>query len=290
MDWPKTSVGVTAAPALAALERMFDTRVMGLDTMELGAVHVVRVAVVWCPDWPVVAHRRTDQAAVVVHANRVVAASPLARAQGVVGGLRRREAQSRCPGVEVLERDLDLEARMFEAVVGCLDDLTPRTEILRPGLLAFPTRGPSRYFGGDQAMAERCRAVVMGSDPVLGPAGAGAASPVAPPRLGIADSVFAATIAARTRPNPGSDSAGTEVAGGDTGVTIVAPGETAAFLAPVPSACSTGPTSSTSASGWVSTHWVRTPRSTRSTSPVVSAPTAPRPTGSHAASTFAPRR
>lgn len=208
---------------------MFDTAVMGSGTMELGAV---RVAVVWCPDWPVVAYRRTDQAAVVVHANRVVAASPLARAQGVVGGLRRREAQSRCPGVVVLERDLDLEARMFEAVVGCLDDLTPRTEILRPGLLAFPTRGPSRYFGGDQAMAERCRAIVMGSDPVLGLAAAGAASPVAPPRLGIADSVFAATIAARTRPNPGSDIVGTEIAGGDTGITIVAPGETAAFLAP----------------------------------------------------------
>ncbi len=55
----------------------------------------------------------------------------------------------------VLERDLDLEARAFEAVVGALDDLTPRTEIIRPGIVMFPTRGPSRYFGGDAPMARR---------------------------------------------------------------------------------------------------------------------------------------
>jgi protein ImuB len=179
---------------------MFDTRVMGSG--------VVRVAVLWCPDWPVVAHRRPDEAVVVVHANRVVAASSSARDHGIVRGLRRREAQSRCPGVVVLERDLDLEARAFEAVVGALDDLTPRTEIIRPGILAFPTRGPSRYFGGDAPMAHRCRAVAGTALQGLG----------AEVRVGIADSAFAATIAARIP--------------ADTGITIVAPGETAAFLAP----------------------------------------------------------
>ncbi|MFN3219908.1 MAG: DNA polymerase Y family protein [Acidimicrobiales bacterium] len=214
---------------------MFDTRVMGSG--------VVRVAVVWCPDWPVVAHRRPDEAVVVVHANRVVAASWSARAHGIVGGLRRREAQSRCPGVVVLERDLDLEARSFEAVVGALDDLTPRTEIIRPGILAFPTRGPSRYFGGDAPMAHRCRTVAGTALQDLG----------ADVRIGIADSVFAATVAARTPSDsrvagggagqshagsvPGEDTAGAPggVADGtaaDRGITIVAPGETAAFLAP----------------------------------------------------------
>lgn len=192
----------------------------------------VRVAVVWCPDWPVVAHRRPGEAVVVVHANRVVAASASARAHGIVRGLRRREAQSRCPGVVVLERDLDLEARAFEAVVGALDDLTPRTEIIRPGILAFPTRGPSRYFGGDAPMAHRCRTV---AGAVL--AGLGAAV-----RIGIADSVFAAIIAARTPSRHAESGVGGNATGGhtasgagddhDAGVTIVAPGETAAFLAP----------------------------------------------------------
>lgn len=175
---------------------------------------VVRVAVVWCPDWPVVAHRRPHEAVVVVHANRVVAASSSARAHGIVRGLRRREAQSRCPGVVVLERDLDLEARAFEAVVGALDDLTPRTEIIRPGILAFPTWGPSRYFGGDETMAHRCRAVAGAVLQDLG----------AEVRVGVADSVFAATIAARAASDPRAADRGAEV-------TIVAPGETAAFLA-----------------------------------------------------------
>ena len=66
-----------------------------------------RTLVVWCPDWPAVALGIVpEQAGVVVRANRVVATTPSARAQGVELGMRRREAQGRCPHVEVHERDL----------------------------------------------------------------------------------------------------------------------------------------------------------------------------------------
>ncbi|NIR38770.1 MAG: DNA polymerase Y family protein, partial [Actinobacteria bacterium] len=50
------------------------------------------------------------------------------------------------------------EARAFEPVAAALDDVTPRIEITRPGTCAFATRGPSRYFGGDEAVAELVRA------------------------------------------------------------------------------------------------------------------------------------
>lgn len=169
----------------------------------------VRAAVVWCPDWPVVALRRSPAESVaVVHANRVVAASSPARHEGVQRGLRRREAQRRCPSLTVLERDEQAEARGFEPVVGALDDLTPRVEILRPGMVVFPTRGPSRYFGGDAAMAARCVVLVHR---VLGDHGT--------VRVGVADGAFAAGLAARQAMD---------------GVEVVAPGASPSFLAPFP--------------------------------------------------------
>lgn len=168
----------------------------------------VRVAVVWCPDWPIVGFRREPgERVAVVHANRVVAASPTARREGVQRDLRRREAQRRCPSLVVLERDLQVEARAFEAVVGCLDELTPRVEIVRPGMVVFPTIGPSRYFGGDQAMAHRCISLVT---EVLGALGT--------VRIGVADGVFGASLAARRA--------------ADADVHVVEPGCSPAFLAP----------------------------------------------------------
>jgi protein ImuB len=169
----------------------------------------VRTLVVWCPDWPVVAagHGPGDPAA-VVYANRVVACSPAARAEGVRVGLRRREAQARCPALVVLAPDPAGEARSFEAVAAAVATLTPRVEVVVPGTCAIATRGPSRYLGGDEALAARVTEVV---DEVL----AGRT----PCRVGIADGPFAAALAARTaRRRP----------------VVVAPGESAAFLEPLP--------------------------------------------------------
>jgi protein ImuB len=172
-----------------------------------------RTCSVWCPDWPIVAARTRDPdlagVPVVVRErigsrDLVRAASAEARANGVGRGMRRREAEARCPGVVVVEADLALEARTFESVARAVETITPRVVLDRPGRCAFPTRGPSRYFGGDHALGLRVRDVV-GVDDV---------------RVGIADGEFAAGLAARRA--------------GAREPLVVEAGATAAFLAPWP--------------------------------------------------------
>jgi protein ImuB len=169
----------------------------------------------WCPDWPVVTARRHDPGlagapvAVVAPGSRgpvVRATSAEARAEGVTAGLRRREAQARCAELVVLDADPAAEARAFEVVARATEVVTPRVVLERPGLLAFPTRGPSRYFGGDAGLAAR----VLEATHEAGVTGA---------RVGIADGAFAARLAARR---------------GAEGPCVVARGESAAFLAEWP--------------------------------------------------------
>ncbi len=165
-----------------------------------------RVVVLWCPDWPVVAAavaaglaERTPAA--VVAANRVVACSAAAREQGVRRGQRRREAQGRCPELAVLADDPDRDARAFEPVVTAVEALAPGVEVVRPGLVAVPARGPARYFGSELAVAERIVDVVA--------AQAGVRC-----QIGIAEGLFAATLAAHRG-------------------LLVAPAGSAGFLAPL---------------------------------------------------------
>lgn len=172
--------------------------------------------VVWCPDWPVVAHEvAPDAPAAVLVANRVVACNAVARASGVHRGMRRREAQGHCPEVVVLERDEAREARAFEAVARTIEAFSPRLELVRPGSCALVTRGPSRYFGGDDALAARLGARVH---EVL--AGRTAC------RIGVADGPFAAALAARRAAALAPDDG--------PAAHLVAPGATAEFLAPLP--------------------------------------------------------
>ena len=148
-----------------------------------------RRIVVWCPDWPVVAATRDaggsplDPAAVFV-ANRVLACSEAARRSGVRRGVRRREAQGRCPELVVHEHDPARDARRFEPVAAAVESLAPGVEVVRPGLVAVPARGPARYFGAERAAAER---VV---DEVGDRAGVEC-------QVGVADGLFAAALAAR---------------------------------------------------------------------------------------------
>ena len=124
----------------------------------------VRTVVVRCPDWPVrsamsaagVDPEGADEIpAAVVFANQVVSTTPAARAEGVRRGLRRREAQSRCPRLVVLPPDPARDARAFEPVVAAVAELAPGVEVIRPGVCAVAARGPARYFGGDRAVADR---------------------------------------------------------------------------------------------------------------------------------------
>ncbi|GAA2808157.1 DNA polymerase Y family protein [Saccharopolyspora taberi] len=165
-----------------------------------------RRLVVWCPDWPVVAAvaaaglEPLTPAAVFV-ANRVLACSETAREHGVRRGMRRREAQGRCPDLVVCEHDPARDARLFEPVVMAVEALAPGVEIVRPGLVALPAKGPSRYFGSEVDAAERI------VDQVAAQAGAEC-------QIGFADGLFAAILAARS------------------GV-VVEPGGSPEFLAPL---------------------------------------------------------
>jgi protein ImuB len=182
------------------------------------ALPVTRTCCVWCPDWPVVAARRRDpdlERVPVVIRERVGsrelvrAASVDARAEGVTRGMRRREAEARCPGVAVVDIDLALEARTFELVARAVETVTPRVVLDRPGRCSFPTRGPSRYFGGDAALAAHLHGVIVD---VLG------ARTDTDVRIGVADGEFTAGLAARraTLKEP----------------FVIAPGGSAVFLAP----------------------------------------------------------
>ncbi|MFD8731445.1 DNA polymerase Y family protein [Streptomyces sp. NPDC059611] len=146
-----------------------------------------RVVVCWIPDWPVIVAAATEEGSgplAVIRGEEVVACSEEARAAGVRRRMRLRSALSRCPGLRVVERDLEAEVRQFETVVGQVEDVVmPRVEVIRPGLLAGPVRGPSRFWGGEEAFAGRLAAAV-----------AEAGHPV---RVGIAGSVFTAALAAR---------------------------------------------------------------------------------------------
>ncbi|MFF4812236.1 DNA polymerase Y family protein [Micromonospora chersina] len=166
-----------------------------------------RTLLLWCPDWPVLAAEIVDgvpatDPVAVLHANRVVACSERARAEGVRRGLRRREAQGRCPQLTVVDHDPARDARAFEPVVAAVEEVVAGVEVIRPGACALAARGPSRYLGGEEAAAERVVEHVAQTCAVES-------------QVGIADGVFAAGLAARDG-------------------RIVAPGGTPEFLAGLP--------------------------------------------------------
>jgi protein ImuB len=95
-------------------------------------------------------------------------------------------------------------ARLFEQVIGVVTGFCPNVEAAEPGVCAFGVRGPARYFGGEATLASKIIAAL---------AELGVES-----RIGIADGIFAALLAARqTEP-----------------VLVIPPGGTAGFLAAQP--------------------------------------------------------
>jgi len=180
-----------------------------------GAAGQPRLLVLWAPDWPVLAHARAnripdDAPLALVDKGLVFACSPAARAEGVTRGQRIREAQSRCPRLQVLRYHPALDARAFEPVLAGLEQALPGLHPLRPGTVAVRARGPARYYGGEEAAA----LTVLGTVAELG---------VTQARVGVATGLFAAEWAARW----------TGV-GQSARVTIVPNEGTAAFLAPLP--------------------------------------------------------
>jgi protein ImuB len=126
-------------------------------------------------------------------------------------------------------QDTSPDAGAFEQVVTAVEEFSPRVEVLRPGACAIGARGPARYFGGEEALGEKIVSAV---------AGRGFAC-----RVGVADSLFAAQLAARaTEARAAGARAQDQPArlardsrpGMPGAVLVVVPGQTPAFLAPHP--------------------------------------------------------
>ncbi len=129
----------------------------GSVTSEPGRA-AVRTLAVHCAQWPAVCVGRAPQVPVaVLRANRCISVSPGAAELGVLPGLRRREAQARCPSIELHDQDEQREGRLFEVVLSELEQIAPRLEVRDPGDCAMATLGPARYHGGDRSLAELVR-------------------------------------------------------------------------------------------------------------------------------------
>lgn len=184
-----------------------------------------RLVTVWCPEWPVTAARlagstgSTGAALAVLHANRVTARSRSAAREGVVVGQRRRDAQRCCPELVLIDHDPSRDAREFEPVIRAVSELVPRLDVIRPGWITLAARGPARYFGGDQAVADRLGNLVA---EVTG----------APVGVGVADGRVASAVAARRAVPDGGPECCDAV--GAAGTVVVPPGGSPDFLAPLP--------------------------------------------------------
>ena len=180
----------------------------------------LRTVAICCADWPALATGSSPHLPVaVVRANRITSVSPAARREGVLVGLRRREAQARCPSLELHPVDESRDARAFEAVLGALDGIAPRWEVSEPGRVAVPAVGPSRYHGGDRSLAVKIRSEVAASlSEALG---------VSEPSFGVAvaDGPRAAALLAE-RAAAGS--------AGNGGICLVPPGSTPDALGRLP--------------------------------------------------------
>lgn len=166
-----------------------------------------RTAVVWVPDWPVVAAAAaaglSPAVPVAVHdARGIVAVGSAARRAGVRRGMRRRHAQEICPGLVLAPVDDGRDARSFEPVATAVEDVVAGIEVARPGLLALPADGAARFHGSE---AELVRLLVERVADATGHEC----------RVGAADGMFAAVLAARED-------------------RVIEPGRSAEYLAPRP--------------------------------------------------------
>lgn len=169
---------------------------------------MTRILVLWAPDWPVVpllAEIPSGTRVAVMAQHRVLACSASARAEGVRRGMKRRDAQARCPDLVLRDHQPDAEARAFEEVLAAIEQITPGVAPLRPGLCALHV--PTRFYGGEIEAA----AVIAERLVALG---------VWDVRAGIADGLFAAEQAARQAPTQDA--------------VVVPPGESSMFLRGLP--------------------------------------------------------
>jgi len=133
----------------------------------------------------------------------------------------------------IVPDDPERDIRWFEPVARSIGELVPLVDLETPGSVLLATRGPSRYVGGDDALAERlARLAADGVARICQGSSTRDTSPLAPADVmsvgggfgvGIADGRLASTLAARASARSGRS----VVVGGGVAAT-------AAFLAPFP--------------------------------------------------------
>ena len=150
------------------------------------------------------------------------------------------EATNPAPPARTVVVDLGrIDAGDGEPVAAALEQFTPVAEAMRPGLHAFGARGPSRYFGGELALAGLVARATAEAAPSASRVG-----------VGVADGLFAAGLAARSAPprtpaarptaverhSTGRHDTGQHNAGlpASTAVLVVPPQQSRQFLAGLP--------------------------------------------------------
>jgi len=133
-----------------------------------------------------------------------------------------------CPGWP--EEDTGgAEAQAFGQVVTVVEDFCPEVEVLRPGLCLLGARGPARYFGGEDALAQKIAEAVAARGFTC--------------HTGVAGGQFAACLAARAACPGSSGGPGEpgEPGGSSASSVVVPPGGNRQFLAAYPMHVLAGP-------------------------------------------------
>jgi len=152
-----------------------------------------RALVLWCPGWSLVSAYGDDSLPEVVpgipvamvHKGLVIECSPEALDAGVRVGMRPRDAHLMCPALVMTARKEERDRGAFDRVLIDLAQCVPDHSLLSPGLVAFHARGLARFYGSEDAAARMLIDALKVSQPL------------ATARIGIADDLFSAVIAAQ---------------------------------------------------------------------------------------------
>ncbi len=193
---------------------------------------MTRIACLYVPMFPLAARLRSEpellhEAVAIVEGNgnhaHIVAATRRARKKGIRAGLSLAQARSILPKLIARGRDAACERTAQEALLEVAETFSPRVEDAEGGMVFVDITGMERHFEASgvrrQATAHESDARGLTPEAALGRAAIQAIESIGlPARLGIAASKLASRVAAELPQTP----------------TVVAAGEEAKFLAPLP--------------------------------------------------------
>jgi len=193
---------------------------------------MTRLACFYVPMFVLAARLRSEpdllnEAVGIVEGNgsnaHIVAATRRARKKGIQPGLSLAQARSLLPKLIARGRDAECERTAQEALLEVAETFSPRVEDAGDGVVFLDVTGMERHFVNDDAATDsesrEPTADSPGPEARLARAAIRACDAISlPARVGIAASKLAARVAAELPKSP----------------TVVAPGEEATFLAPLP--------------------------------------------------------